>query len=118
MVDRSGRRRYKYLYHRCCGTCLKTLLENALNDDMILDAVMAYSPSELNKFWHIRENVDALVTVCNYDQHFDISLPINAIGEHIGKISENLAKIEGVTHIFPFGTAVSTSCCKSDRISP
>ena len=54
---------------------------------LILDAVMAYSQSELNKFWHIRENVDALVAVCDYDQHFDISLPVSVIGETISSIS-------------------------------
>ncbi|MEM9681539.1 MAG: FAD-binding oxidoreductase [Bacteroidota bacterium] len=82
---------------------LEHLLEEALNEDLILDAVPAYSNSELNQFWHIRENVDALVSVCKYDQHFDISLPINTIGKTISEISEELAQIEGVTHIFPFG---------------
>ncbi|WP_353779950.1 FAD-linked oxidase C-terminal domain-containing protein [Winogradskyella sp. 3972H.M.0a.05] len=82
---------------------LENLLEGALHEELILDAVMAYSQSELNKFWHIRENVDALVAHCDYDQHFDISLPVNVIGKTISSITEKLAKIEGVTHIFPFG---------------
>jgi FAD/FMN-containing dehydrogenase len=82
---------------------LEQLLEKALNDSLILDAAPAYSKTDLNRFWHIRENVDALVAVCKFDQHFDISLPINAIGKTIADISKNISKIEGVTHIFPFG---------------
>ncbi|WP_299521798.1 FAD-binding oxidoreductase [Winogradskyella sp.] len=82
---------------------LENLLENALNEGLILDAAPAYSKTELNRFWHIRENVDALVAVCKFDQHFDISLPIYAVGETIASISESLAKIKGVTHVFPFG---------------
>ncbi|RNC87322.1 MAG: FAD-binding oxidoreductase [Winogradskyella sp.] len=82
---------------------LEHLLEEALHQEIIEDAVFATTDKDLNWFWHIRENVDALVTVCDYDQHFDISLPINAIGDTISEITSKLSKIKGVTHIFPFG---------------
>ena len=82
---------------------LEKLVEDALVDGFIEDATFAYTPKELRWFWHIRENVDALVTVMTYDQHFDISLPINRIGDTIASISSKLKAIEGVTHIFPFG---------------
>ncbi|MCA0132805.1 FAD-binding oxidoreductase [Winogradskyella alexanderae] len=82
---------------------MEQLLEEALNNELILDGALAYTASELSWFWNIRENVDALVAVCDYDQHFDISLPIHAIGETIAIISEQLKTVEGVTHVFPFG---------------
>lgn len=82
---------------------LEQLLETALEDDLILDAAPAYTTTDLNRMWHIRENVDALVAVCDYDQHFDISLPINAIGQTIDAISKQLHTVEGITHVFPFG---------------
>ncbi|MDT0558805.1 FAD-binding oxidoreductase [Ichthyenterobacterium sp. W332] len=81
----------------------ENLLEDALNSALIEDAALAYVKSELNWFWHIRENVDALVAVCKYDQHFDISVPVNEIGRTITSITEDLEKINGVAHIFPFG---------------
>jgi len=84
-------------------TRMEHLLENALENELILDASLAYTSAELKWFWNIRENVDALVTVCRYDQHFDISLPIHAIGDTIAIISEQLKALEGVTHVFPFG---------------
>ncbi len=82
---------------------LEHLLEEALHQEMILDATLAYSQSELNWFWRIRENVDALVAVCQFDQHFDISLPIHSIGDTIASMTEQLEQVEGVTHVFPFG---------------
>ncbi|MEL6811337.1 MAG: FAD-binding oxidoreductase, partial [Bacteroidota bacterium] len=82
---------------------LEALLEEALNNDLIVDAAVAYSESDLNWFWHIRENVDALVTPCKYDQHFDISLPISLIGKTVSSITEQLKKVEGITHINAFG---------------
>ncbi len=82
---------------------LENLLEDALNQAIIEDAVIATTDSDLKWFWHIRENVDALVAVCDYDQHFDISLPIEAIGNNISRITKKLSELDGVTHIFPFG---------------
>lgn len=82
---------------------LENLLEEALNNNVIDDAVLAYTDKELQWFWHIRENVDALVAVCDYDQHFDISLPINVIGDTVSEIVNKLSKINGVSYIYPFG---------------
>lgn len=82
---------------------MEQLLEHALEEGLILDGALAYTANELKWFWNIRENVDALVAVCDFDQHFDISLPIHAIGDTIASITEKLNAIEGVTHVFPFG---------------
>ena len=82
---------------------LEDLVEQALINEIIDDAAFAYSAKELNLFWHIRENVDALVAVCDFDQHFDISLPIHVVENTIIEIIEKLRRIKGVTHIFPFG---------------
>ena len=84
-------------------TRLETLLEEALSNSIIEDAVLAYTEKDLNWFWHIRENVDALVAVCDYDQHFDISLPINSIEKTVSKIIDKLSKTNGVSKIFTFG---------------
>lgn len=82
---------------------LEALLENALEEDLIEDAAIAYSNSDLEAFWHIRENVDALVVNCEHDQHFDISVPISAIGDTVTKITQELYQIEGVNKVYAFG---------------
>jgi len=82
---------------------LEKLLETALEKQIIEDAVLAFTDSDLDWFWKIREDVHILVSQCAYDQHFDISVPIPLIGDIIHKATEKLQAVDGVTHIFPFG---------------
>lgn len=84
---------------------MQELLENAMEQDMILDAAMAMTESDLNWFWTIREDAHAIVSRCKVDQHFDISLPIPHIGPVLDEILEKLKKIPKVeqNHRFAFG---------------
>lgn len=82
---------------------MEKLLEEALEKEIIEDAVLTHTQSDLDWFWKIREDVHVLVTACTYDQHFDISLPIPLIGDTITAISEKLWSIDGVEQVFPFG---------------
>lgn len=82
---------------------LQNLLESALEDGLILDAAFAFSPSDLQWFWNIRENVDTLVQKCTHDQHFDISMPISEIGAAIDEMVQKLELIPGVEKVYPFG---------------
>ncbi len=79
------------------------LLEQALEEELILDAVMANSQSEVEWFFRIREDVNNLVDFMKHDQHFDISLPIPHIGNYIEKRYESLKKIKEVDQIYAFG---------------
>lgn len=79
------------------------LLENALESELILDAVMAQSPSDVDWFFRIREDVNNLVDFMTHDQHFDISLPIPLIGSYIANCYKSLALIDGVEQIYAFG---------------
>jgi len=82
---------------------LEQLLLTAQAQEMILDAVMAFTEADLNWFFKIREDVDVLVDRCRNDQHFDISLPISAIGTTLNKILEELRALEGVEKAYSFG---------------
>lgn len=81
----------------------QSILEKALETDVILDAVMAQSESEVEWFFRIREDVNNLVDFMKHDQHFDISLPIPMIGEYIAERYKSLAQITGVEQIYAFG---------------
>lgn len=81
----------------------QNLLEIALEEELILDAVMAQSQSDVDWFFRIREDVNNLVDSMKQDQHFDISLPIPLIGEYITARYESLAQIDGVEQIYAFG---------------
>ncbi len=82
---------------------LETLLGQAMENGIIEDAAMAHSSADIEWFFRIREDVHAVVSRCDIDQHFDISLPIAEIGSTIGEISKELANIPEVDLIFPFG---------------
>ncbi len=79
------------------------LLESALHKNLIEDAVMAHSESDMNWFWTIREDVRAAVSQMKVDQHFDISLPISKIGEVIDTMLATLKNLKGVEQIITFG---------------
>ena len=82
---------------------LESLLEYAFENEMILDAAMAHTESDLEWFWNIREDVHVIKSQCKNDQHFDISLPIPLIGDLIEQMKTRLLLIKGVEKVFPFG---------------
>jgi len=82
---------------------LEQLLEEALNQDLILDATLAHTAADLDWFFKIREDVHTLVSLCRNDQHFDISLPIPSIGKVINDILEKLNALPKVEKAFAFG---------------
>lgn len=82
---------------------LESLLEEALEVGIILDAVMASSQSDLEWFWQIREDVNVIASHCAYDQHFDISLPIPLIGDFVDNVLATITDIEGVQGCYAFG---------------
>jgi FAD/FMN-containing dehydrogenase len=79
------------------------LLEHALTTEVIEDAVMAQSQSDVEWFFRIREDVNNLVDHMTYDQHFDISLPIPLIGDYIEQCYHELNSINGVEQVYAFG---------------
>lgn len=82
---------------------MESLLEAALEKEMILDAVPAQTQNDLNWFWNIREDVHVVKTACVIDQHFDISLPIRTIGKYVDDTLPRLNAIDGVKQAYTFG---------------
>lgn len=82
---------------------LQSILETALENELILDAALVQSESDMEWFWRIREDVHVISSICNNDQHFDISLPIPYIGRYIIETTAKLYDIDEVEKVFPFG---------------
>ena len=80
----------------------KHILES-IDDGIIEDAVIGKDEKEQINIWGIREDVAVLADEREFDQQFDISIPVNLIGSVIDKISSELKKCVGVKTIFPFG---------------
>ncbi len=82
---------------------LQNILERALDNEIIVDAALAYTEADLEWFWQIREDVHVFVSLCTVDQHFDISLAINLIGDYVNDVTEKLKAKPEIEHVFPFG---------------
>ena len=82
---------------------MEKLLEKALENELIEDAVMAHNESDLTWFWSIREDVHVVKSNVTIDQHFDVSLPIPLIGEYVNEVSKQLKALNGVEDVYPFG---------------
>jgi len=82
---------------------LQGLLEQALKEQLILDAILAHTTSDLEWFWTIREDVHVLVANCTHDQHFDISLPIPMIGKLTNQFVTAIEQLPKVEIAYAFG---------------
>jgi FAD/FMN-containing dehydrogenase len=79
------------------------LLEKALEQGIIQDAVPAGTESDIIRFWTIREDVEPMVSSCDNTQQFDISLPIPLIGPTLDTIVKDLYQIPEVEKVYTFG---------------
>jgi len=77
-------------------------LELALENEMIVDAVIAQSDKERASIWQIRENVDLVL------RHkplfiYDISLPINSMQTYVDQITNSLQQLWPEVMVYAYG---------------
>jgi len=82
---------------------LESALEKAMQLKLFSDAVVAYSSSDMTLFWNIRENVGMFNNLSPFQQHFDISIPIHAIGDYVDSVKMILEKESSIRHVYAFG---------------
>ena len=76
---------------------------NAVDHQLVEDAVLGKDEKEQLNIWGIREDVAVLAEEKKFDQQFDISIPVAQIGEVVDKTILELKNCQGVETIFPFG---------------
>ena len=76
---------------------------NAVDHELVEDAVVGKDEKEQLNIWGIREDVAVLAEEKKFDQQFDISIPVAQIGEVVDKTILELKNCQGVETIFPFG---------------
>ena len=81
----------------------ESVVLDSINKGVIDDAVIGKDDKEQVNIWGIREDVAVLADERDFDQQFDISIPVALIGKVIDKISKELNDCEGVKTIYPFG---------------
>jgi len=82
---------------------MQNLIEQALENELIEDGILADSEADLNWFWNIREDVGVIDNAYPASQHFDVSLPIPEIGDYVDKVILNLKTDLNITDAFAFG---------------
>lgn len=65
------------------------VLSTCLEQELIVDAVIAKSDSERESLWAIRDNIEALMTLYPY-YAFDISLPLDRMHEYLDEMEQQL----------------------------
>jgi FAD/FMN-containing dehydrogenase len=86
---------------------LRNILEDALapplEKGLIADALLAESLMQAETFWHIRESISEAEKKEGKGLHFDVSLPISAIGAFMKQAGEQIHRAFPNLLILPFG---------------
>lgn len=80
-----------------------SVFEEAVEKNLIQDAVFANSAQEHELFWSIREDVEVLNTQSKYQQHFDVSVPIDQMAAYVKQVNSELVEVDSIEHVFCFG---------------
>ncbi len=79
------------------------LLEKSLENELIVNAVIAQSQQELDWVWGIRENVEFIFSVHQPVFLFDVSLAISDMDVYIKKVKSALQNIWADVRFYAFG---------------
>ncbi|MBQ0720464.1 MAG: FAD-binding oxidoreductase [Gammaproteobacteria bacterium] len=77
-------------------------LESALEQGLIVDAVLAKSEKEQQDLWAIRDNIDSLAAIAPVII-FDVGLPIEAMEDYLKHIESELRHQLGLNQLAVFG---------------
>lgn len=79
------------------------MLETAFEKELIADAAIAYTDSDLAWFWGIRESVDLILSIKNPVFLFDISLPIIEMDTYTKALQASLDEVWEENDCYIFG---------------
>jgi FAD/FMN-containing dehydrogenase len=82
---------------------IQDVFTEAFEKNLIQDAVFADTAQDQALFWGIREDVELLNSMSPYQQHFDVSVPIDQMADYAEQVIRQLSQVEGVVHSFCFG---------------
>jgi FAD/FMN-containing dehydrogenase len=69
----------------------ESLLAEQLEQGELVDAVIAQSSSEADKFWQVRDGVIAILSAIEYRANFDIGVPISKMRELVEQVEARLS---------------------------
>lgn len=82
---------------------LTDVLEGALTDGVIEDAVIAESGAQADRLWHIRESFSEAQTHVGAKMAHDVSVPVSRVPEFIARARPACQEILAGVHVVAFG---------------
>lgn len=74
------------------GQRFDKVLADYLEQGNMLDAVVAQSNTDAEKFWHIRDGVSSILSAIKYRANFDIGVPVSVMDEFVIRVERALEK--------------------------
>lgn len=81
----------------------ENILAEQLQQGELVDAVIAQSNSEADKFWQLRDGVIAILSAIEHRANFDIGVPISKMRELVEQIETRLSKRYQQLQLCTFG---------------
>lgn len=81
---------------------LELCLNQAIEDELVDDAVIARSEADCQTFWNIRDNVEPIADLGELLM-FDVGLPLGEMQEYVGVVQSRLAGVKGVREAVVWG---------------
>jgi FAD/FMN-containing dehydrogenase len=79
------------------------VLADYLEQGNMLDAVVAQSNTDAEKFWHIRDGVSSILSAIKYRANFDIGVPVSVMDEFVIRVERALEKSISDLQLCTFG---------------
>ncbi|GAB4150572.1 MAG: FAD-binding oxidoreductase [Sphingomonadales bacterium] len=77
-------------------------LGEAIEQDIVADAVLAQSGRERDAFWAVRDNIPALMALAPI-RTYDVSMPLSAMGDYVADVRGQLQAELGIARVAVFG---------------
>ena len=79
------------------------MLADYLEQGGLLDAVIAQSHSDAEKFWQIRDGVMSILSNIKHRANFDVGVPISVMSEFVQRVEQTLLKSINDLQLCTFG---------------
>ncbi|HSG91950.1 MAG TPA: FAD-binding oxidoreductase [Pseudomonadales bacterium] len=84
------------------GARFEAVLAEAMEQGMVVDAIVATSEAQQADLWSMRDSVGALLEF-GPNQIFDVSLPISEMPAYVARVEQGMAELSADARLFTFG---------------
>lgn len=86
-----------------CTSAINGLLESALQDRLVVDAVLASSEAQRKTIWRMREDSDAISPTCDTYLSYDVGLPLQHMPAYVDQLRAGFSENHPDRTVYLFG---------------